>query len=277
MTEERLKIWLGFGKFLLGTFAIGLVTTLVNSAIQEREVEIKEQEQVGHFLQHALQEDVGVRRRFAQYFATVTRSDQLRKGWASYFKLIETEYQEKRKEKTELEARAQNATIDAQERERLSARIAELERALSPRPAVTSSPGAAEILALKLVRKTLSPQSTFGELYVNDVFECYTLENPISPGEAATKPAIPKGSYEVVLTLSPRFNRRLPLILGVPNIEGARIHSANTPKDLLGESIAIGRARFGDGIGQSRAALEQLMGKLEKAGGRMVLSIEIET
>ena len=37
--------------------------------------------------------------------------------------------------------------------------------------------------------------------------------------------AIPEGSYPVVLSYSPRFKRWLPLLLGVPNFEGIRIHA----------------------------------------------------
>jgi len=135
MTEERLKLWLGFAKFILGTFVLGLVTTLINSAIQEREIELKEQEQVAQFLQHALQEDVGVRRRFAQYFSTVTRSDKLRKGWQTYFTLVEKEFQDKNSEKNDLEIQVAKKNIGAQEREKLNARIADLEQALSPKTA----------------------------------------------------------------------------------------------------------------------------------------------
>lgn len=134
MSEDRLSTWLGFAKFALGTFTLGLVTTLVNSSIQTREVELREQEQVGQFLQHALQEDVGVRRRFAQYFATVTRSTRLREGWARYSELVEREYEETLREKEELERLAAAENLEGLEREALNSRIAELEQALSPSP-----------------------------------------------------------------------------------------------------------------------------------------------
>jgi len=136
MPEERLAQWLGFAKFVLGTVVLGLVTTAVNNSIQTREVELREQEQVGQFLQHALQEDVGVRRRFAQYFATVTRSSALREGWGRYSQLVEAEYQEALGEKVELEERlAASGAMEGLEREALSARIAELDQALNPAPA----------------------------------------------------------------------------------------------------------------------------------------------
>lgn len=137
MTDERLNIWLGFAKFLLGTFALGLVSTLINSAIQERELELKEQEQIGEFLQHALDQDVGVRKRFAQYFATVTRSEVLRTRWQEYSDLVEIEFQQTQQEKQELEARAEEEGLDPMERNRLFARIAELDEALKPTPTQT--------------------------------------------------------------------------------------------------------------------------------------------
>ena len=136
MTEERLKLWLGFAKFILGTVVLGLVTTFVNHTLQKRELELKEQEQVAQFLQHALQEDVGVRHRFAQYFSTVTRSDELRRGWAEYYRQVDAEFTEKEKEKATLEAKVQQEGLDAKERERLNSRIADLDQALSPKPAV---------------------------------------------------------------------------------------------------------------------------------------------
>lgn len=46
--------------------------------------------------------------------------------------------------------------------------------------------------------------------------------------------AIPTGTYEVRVTWSPKFQRNLPLLLGVPHFEGIRIHRGNLPKNTLG-------------------------------------------
>jgi hypothetical protein len=145
MTDEKLKIWLGFAQFVLGTVVLGLVSTIINNAIQQREIELKEQEQVGTFLVHALQEDVGVRRRFAQYFSTVTRSEALRKGWTEYYAAVEQEYEDTTREKKALEQEVATRNLDAQEQERLNARIATLERALSPTAAPMSTDIAARV------------------------------------------------------------------------------------------------------------------------------------
>ena len=98
MDKDRLNLWLGFGKFFLGTVVLGLVTTFVNNKIQEREIELKELDQLGQFMVHALDEDVGKRRRFAQYFARVTRSSELRSGWERYEQLVQKEFDDTKSE-----------------------------------------------------------------------------------------------------------------------------------------------------------------------------------
>jgi hypothetical protein len=106
---DRSQQWFAFAKFLLGTFTIGIVTLIANHQIQQRELEIKEQESVGHFLVRALTQDVGVRRRFAQYFATVTRSDNLRSRWESYLAVVDREYRDTQAQLSKAEQDVQKA------------------------------------------------------------------------------------------------------------------------------------------------------------------------
>jgi len=89
--NEKLSIWLSFTKFFLGTFCIGVITIYVNNDIQEKEVALMEMEQLGKFIDHAITKDEGTRLRFAQYFASVTRSPELKKGWADYSAIVQAE------------------------------------------------------------------------------------------------------------------------------------------------------------------------------------------
>lgn len=124
-------------------------------------------------------------------------------------------------------------------------------------------------MKLKLVRQFGTEGFTEGKLFIDDVFECYTVEDEDRHLEAGgvkipAVTAIPKGSYEVILSMSPRFKKVLPEVLNVPGFTGVRIHSGNSSKDSEG-CILVGSSNDrndDDWIGGSRAALSQLMAKL---------------
>lgn len=109
---------------------------------------------------------------------------------------------------------------------------------------------------INLVRCRVNECGTFGSLYVNDEFVCYTLE-PCPSSAAHVKPfCIPVGNYDVTLSVvSPKFRfrspykrhgGRVPRLLNVPNFEGILIHIGNFLKDtsgciLVGESVSLTR------------------------------------
>jgi hypothetical protein len=117
-------------------------------------------------------------------------------------------------------------------------------------------------LLLKRIHKT--DVSTIGELYVDGIFQCYTLEDIERDVKIKSETAISKGKYKVMITLSNRFKKYMPLLLNVPNFEGVRIHSGNTNHDTEG-CILVGQTRSKDFIGQSRKAYDKLFKKLETA------------
>jgi hypothetical protein len=126
---------------------------------------------------------------------------------------------------------------------------------------------------MKILLKRLhrTDVSTIGELYVDGVFECYTLEDIEREVKIKSETAIPKGKYKVMITMSNRFKRQMPLLLNVPNFEGVRIHAGNTNHDTEG-CILVGQTRSNDFIGKSRKAYDKLFKKMQNA---KEISIEI--
>jgi hypothetical protein len=120
---------------------------------------------------------------------------------------------------------------------------------------------------------------TFGQLYVEGVLECETLEDPVREieGEAVMNwkvkgdTAIPRGRYRVIINRSQRFGRDLPLLLNVQGFDGVRIHSGNTEEDTEG-CILVGTERSSLGVLGSRVAFSELFQDIRDAlnGGEQV-------
>jgi hypothetical protein len=134
MVTDNLREWLSFCKFFLGTFVLGLLTFVVNRDIQNREIEIKEQEHIAKYIEHAIQDDVGMRLRFAQYFTHVTRFETLKERWSDYLKVVQAEYDKDEQEKNRLITESQGEKVTAIEKDYLLAKVSELEAALKPKP-----------------------------------------------------------------------------------------------------------------------------------------------
>ena len=119
-------------------------------------------------------------------------------------------------------------------------------------------------MEIKVKRLHRTEHSTIGEMSIDGVFECYTLEDIERDVKIKGETAIKKGTYKVIINRSNRFKRDLPLLLNVPDFEGVRIHSGNTNHDTEG-CILVGRTRSKDFIGQSRKAFDKLFKKMQKA------------
>jgi len=129
---------------------------------------------------------------------------------------------------------------------------------------------------LRLQRLVQSYDATIGELYTNDLWQCWTLEDQIIEGpKVLGKTAIPPGKYEVIINWSQRFGRLMPLLLNVPQFEGIRIHSGNTAEDTEG-CILVGQQRIGNNrIGLSRVAYKEVFQILQTAAKKEKIFIEI--
>lgn len=125
---------------------------------------------------------------------------------------------------------------------------------------------------LQLVRESFTNIATEGQIFVNGEFECYCLEDKdrfleYGGDKVYGETAIPRGTYNVVLTQSARFNKLLPLLEDVPQFRGIRMHSGNKAEDSEG-CILVGMTNTADDdnwIGNSRVALVALISKMQKA------------
>lgn len=105
-------------------------------------------------------------------------------------------------------------------------------------------------MILELNRIAKKPHYTIGRLFVDGKYFCDTLEDRCCDLDKEEKvmneTAIPEGIYEVIVNVSVKFKRKLPLLLDVPYFTGIRIHRGNTDKDtsgciLVGENNQPGR------------------------------------
>jgi hypothetical protein len=124
-------------------------------------------------------------------------------------------------------------------------------------------------LDIFLERRIFTARSTIGWLTAGD-FACWTLEDPVRVGgKIPGRTAIPSGTYGIEITWSPRFDRLMPILLGVPGFEGVRIHPGNIPEDTEG-CILPGMDKSKDRVGRSRVAYMELYRLLmaEKRAGK---------
>lgn len=131
-------------------------------------------------------------------------------------------------------------------------------------------------MELTLARRPSTRISTIGDLSVNGVWFCYTLEdvvrkdpNPSTPqneGKVWGATAIPAGRYRVVIDWSQRFKRDMFHLLDVPGFTGIRIHGGNTDKDTHGCPL-VGDKVVGPIIayGTSQTALKRLYDRVKPA------------
>lgn len=131
-------------------------------------------------------------------------------------------------------------------------------------------------MELKVIRKEFTSKTTIGELYINGVFFCYTLEDvdrgltqdmskkDIEAKKVYGKTAIPYGRYEVIMSWSNKFKCVMPLVNGVVGYTGIRIHKGNSEVDTLG-CLLVGMKKGVDKITNSTQAFDRLFVLLQEA------------
>jgi hypothetical protein len=131
-------------------------------------------------------------------------------------------------------------------------------------------------MLLDLQRCEFTEKSTISKISIDGTFFCFGLEDVCREDKPGTwaktlkvpnETAIPYGIYRVVQSMSARFKKLLPEVLGVPDYAGIRIHAGNKPADTEG-CILVGLVRNTDWVGNSVAAMGALQRHLEDAARR---------
>ena len=120
-------------------------------------------------------------------------------------------------------------------------------------------------MLIEVKRFEFKDTHTVGKMYVDGIYECYTLEDAVRNGtKVIGKTAIPIGTYKVIIDASTRFKQDMPHILDVPDFTGVRIHAGNTSADTDG-CILLGSTWAGkDFIGNSKLAFDVFFNKLKE-------------
>ena len=121
-------------------------------------------------------------------------------------------------------------------------------------------------MKLLLKRHPTIKDTTVGELFIDGVFTCYTIEDAVRDKKVYGETAIPAGTYKIVITMSPRFKKPLALLMNVPNYEGIRIHAGNTHKNTDGCILPVTRISEDQQFGyESGKALKKVQPKIQAA------------
>lgn len=153
-------------------------------------------------------------------------------------------------------------------------------------------------MELLLDRKWKKDTYTIGIMYVNGVRFSETVEDkdrglsdkmPLAEIKAKKvygKTAIPTGTYEIMMTYSPKFaskafgkkyGGKVPQMMNVKGYEGVRIHPFNTAEDSYG-CVAVGKNSIKGQVTQSTAYYYKLMDNYimpaVKKGEKITLTIK---
>lgn len=138
-----------------------------------------------------------------------------------------------------------------------------------------------ELLIKRIAFKELY---TIGKLYIDGVYFCDTLEDKNrdnnhdgdlnDPGESKVinETCIPFGTYKVVINMSNRFKRLMPLIMNVPGFDGIRIHNGVNQNNTSG-CILVGKNKIIGAITDSKEIFEKLFNILNSYKGEISITI----
>ena len=119
-------------------------------------------------------------------------------------------------------------------------------------------------------RNVFSENSTISDVYIDNKWFGYVLEDKVREVKIKGQTAIPYGTYEVIINMSNRFKVLMPLLLNVPNFTGVRIHWGNRSIDSEG-CLLLGKTKDIDFVGNSKIAYKEFMKII--TGHKLILTI----
>lgn len=142
----------------------------------------------------------------------------------------------------------------------------------------------------KIIRVAEGKQSTLSQLYINDIFQCYLLEDKIRAVKIQNQTAIPTGNYSLRLNTwggknaeyrqkFPKAHKGMIEINGLPNFSFVYIHIGNTYRQTAGCPLCGFGFDFIDGdyqIVRSKDAYQMIYPKLLEITESNDKSISIE-
>ena len=127
-------------------------------------------------------------------------------------------------------------------------------------------------MELKLKRIAYRDKYTIGRLFINNEYFCDTLEDVPREVKVMHETCIPSGKYKVIINLSARFKKLMPLLISVPGFEGIRIHTGNTSQDTSG-CILVGENKIVGRLINSRATFDKLFAILNNTKESITIEI----
>lgn len=143
-------------------------------------------------------------------------------------------------------------------------------------------------MKLLVERFTSDKDATISIVYLDNVFQCFGLEDEYREDKVASETRIPAGSYKVGLRNTGGFNARYEQkfsdihqgmlhVQDVPGFEFILIHVGNTDENTAGCLLVGTGARAAEGdmsIQSSRVAYKKLYSKVIEAAKQENLEIE---
>lgn len=117
---------------------------------------------------------------------------------------------------------------------------------------------------IRIIREPSNVTNTFGVMFINGYFECFTLENSYR--------IVNQGKYEIEFYNSPKNKMVVPQLKNVVNRENIQIHPANWYHELEG-CIAVGTMMDKNRMWNSRVAFQKMMEKF-KLDDKIFITLE---